>query len=178
MRADDDPGETAREAAGRARRATLVDGAVGGGIATVVMSLALLGARRAGLVGQLPPEHMTARLLDAAGLRAGTRTQDTLATLLHGLFGVAAGALFGLVRRHPRVPLPSVAQGVVYGGLVWLVSYMGWIPALGLMPAATRDEPRRPVVMVLAHGIYGAVLGALVGRRPWRRGAPSRRHHT
>jgi len=53
-----------------------------------------------------------------------------------------------------------------------VVSYMGWVPAVGLMPVATRDEPRRPVVMVLAHGVYGAVLGALVGRRSRRRGAP------
>ncbi len=162
MRVEGGRGEKTRTAPWRA---ALVDGGVGGGIVTAVMSLALLGARRAGLVDRLPPEQMTVRLLEVAGLRAGKRTRGTLATLLHGLFGVSAGALFGLVRPHPGVSLPPAVQGVVYGGLVWLVSYMGWIPALGLMPAATRDGPRRPLVMALAHGVYGVVLGAFVGRR-------------
>ncbi len=33
----------------------LADGSIGGGVGTVAMSLVMLGARRAGLVGELPP---------------------------------------------------------------------------------------------------------------------------
>ena len=151
-------------------RAALVDGGIGGGVATMVMSLVMQGARRAGLVGELPPARMAAALLDAVGVRARPRwTRDALAVVLHLGFGVAAGALFALLRGRLRLPVPLALQGIAYGVVVWLVSYMGWVPAVGLMPAATRDEPRRPVVMVLAHRVYGAALGALVARRSRRR---------
>ncbi len=151
----------------------LADGSIGGGVGTVAMSLVMLGARRAGLVGELPPGRMAAALYDAVGLQARPRwARNALAVMLHLDFGAAAGGLFALLRGRLRLPVAPALQGIAYGVVVWLVSYMGWVPAVGLMPAATRDEPRRPVVMVLAHGVYGAVLGALVGRRSRRRGAP------
>jgi len=150
--------------------AALVDGGSGGGVGTMVMSLVMLGARRAGLVGELPPGRMAAALLDAVGLRGAPGwARDTLAVVLHLGFGAAAGSFFALLRVRLRMPVVPVLQGMAYGLVVWFVSYMGWVPAFGLLPAATRDEPRRPVVMVLAHLIYGAVLGALVGRRSRRR---------
>jgi hypothetical protein len=149
----------------RDARAALTIGGLCGVVATVVMSVAMLGARRAGLIEDLPPELITLAALDGAGAhKPDERTQDALAALLHMGFGSAAGALFGLSYRLARLPIPAVAQGVVYGGLVWLASYAGWVPALGIMPPPARDEPRRPVVMVLAHWVYGGVLGALVGR--------------
>ena len=151
-------------------RAALVDGGIGGGVGTMAMSLVMLGARRAGLVGELPPTRMAAALLNAVGVRGGPGwVRDALATVSHLGFGAAAGGLFALLRVRLRMPVAPILQGMAYGLVVWLVSYMGWVPAFGLLPAATRDEPRRPVVMSLAHLIYGAVLGALVGRRSRRR---------
>jgi hypothetical protein len=154
----------------RQHSAVLVDGGIGGGIGTVVMSLVMRGARRAGLVGELPPSRMAAALLDAVGVGARPRwARDMLAVVLHLGFGVAAGLLFALGCGRLRAPLAPALQGLAYGLVVWLVSYMGWVPAVGLLPPATRDEPRRPVVMVLAHLVYGAALGALVGHRSRRR---------
>jgi len=113
---------------------------------------------------------MAAALLDAVGVRARPRwARNMLAVMSHLGFGAAAGGLFALLHGRLRLPIALALQGMAYGLAVWLVSYMGWIPAFGLMPAATRDEPRRPVVMVFAHGVYGVVLGALVGRRSRRR---------
>ncbi len=153
----------------------LADGGIGGGVGTVAMSLVMRGARRAGLVGEVPPRRMAAALCDAVGLRARPRrARNALAVMLHldfG-FGAAAGGLFALLRARLRLPVAPALQGLVYGLMVWLVSYMGWVPAVGLLPVATRDEPRRPVVMVVAHGVYGAILGALVGPRSRRRGMP------
>lgn len=145
--------------------AALGAGALAGGAATCVMSLTLFWAQRLHLLDRLPPEEMTDKLLDTAGIQAEQRTRTSLAALFHILFGVSAGGLFGLIQRQVRLPLPSSLAGIGYAGMVWLLSYMGWIPALGLLPAATRDGPRRPRIMVLAHAIYGAVLGALVGHQ-------------
>jgi len=151
----------------------LVDEGIGGGVGTVAMSLVMLGARRAGLVGELPPTRMAAALLDAVSVRGGPGwVRNALAVVLHLGFGAAAGEFFALLRGRLRLPVAPAVQGMAYGVVVWWVSYMGWVPAVGLLPAATRDEPRRPVVMVCAHGVYGAVLGALVGYRSRRGGAP------
>ncbi len=61
----------------------------------------------------------------------------------------------------PRAPRLRVAPStiVLFGVVFWI------IPLLGLMPPPDRDRPGRPVVMVLAHVVYGLTLGAVVGRR-------------
>src|SRR5919198_1553276 len=142
----------------------LVRGAVTGAIATVPMSLVMLGAKRAGLMGTQPPEKITARLLSKVGWRRSKESQDLMATLLHLGFGAGAGAAFTILRRGLRLPVPAVVQGVAFGTGVWLVSYMGWVPWLEIMPPADEDRPGRPQTMLAAHWVYGGVLGALSGR--------------
>jgi len=164
--------------AGRPRElrlpAVLLRGAVAGGLATVVMSGFMFAAKKAGkkggLMGEMPPEKITARLLDRLGWKSRSReTQDLLASLTHVGFGAAAGSLFITLERGLRVPGPPVLVGMLFGSCVWLVSYNGWLPALGIMPPLDRDRPGRPQAMLLAHLVYGAALGALVGAPKLRR---------
>ncbi len=146
----------------------VADGALGGGAGTVAMSALMLAARRAGLTGQLPPERITAAALEGAGLEAGARDERALDLLTVGAhlgFGAGVGALFGVLRRRLRPPGAAPLQGIVFGALVWLVSYRGWVPALGILPPPERDRPGRPATMILAHLVFGAVLGLVVERR-------------
>ncbi len=127
------------------------------------MSALMIGARRSGLLGRMPPEKITSRALDAAGFRRrDSRTQDLLATILHFAFGGGAGALFAVGSKQVRPPLPPALQGIFWGTAVWGVSYLGWVPALGIMPHAARDRPGRALTMLGAHWLYGAVLGQLL----------------
>jgi len=147
----------------------ILDGVMGGGIATVGMSALMLVAREAGLMGEQPPEKITAMALDAVEIEdPDEATQDVLASLLH--FGIGTGALFAVL--HCRLPfrVPAAVHGVVFGSLVWLLSYQGWVPALGIMPSASRDRPDRPRVMLVAHRVYGAILGTIVACRDDRAG--------
>jgi uncharacterized membrane protein YagU involved in acid resistance len=123
----------------------------------------MLGAKRAGFVGGMPPEKITAKMLDRAGIGHSGAQQDALATLLHFGFGATAGAMFGVVA--PRPLLVRVPAGLTYGAAIWGVSYMGWVPALGIMPPAERDRRDRQAVMLAAHLIYGSALAILVGTR-------------
>ena len=124
----------------------------------------MIAAKRVGLMGEMPPEKITARLLDRAGWKhRSRRTQDLLSVLLHMGFGGAAGALFALAERRPHPPVPAVPAGILFGGLVWLVSYQGWVPALRIMAPPSRDRPGRPQAMLAAHLVYGAVLGTIIG---------------
>lgn len=150
---------------GGATVANLRAGAVAGTLATGLMSAVMLGAKRIGLMGEMPPETITARFLDRLGWhhRSG-ETQDLLAVVTHVGFGAAAGSLYAVIQRRLRPPVPPVVAGMVFATGVWLVSYQGWVPALGIMAPATRDRPGRPQSMLVAHLVFGVVLGALLGR--------------
>ncbi len=144
----------------------LAVGGLAGGVATVPMSLVMVAAEKVGLMGHHPPDLIMEAALDAGGLsRHKEKTRDALAVTLHLVFGIGAGALFGVLERRLRAPLGPVLHGVIFGSLVWTLSYLGWVPALGIMPSAEHDRVGRPVTMVLAHWVYGAILGTLVGRR-------------
>jgi len=149
-------------------------GAICGTVATAVMSALMLAGQRAGLMSELPPHEIASRSVDRTAARDdldhGDRRQ--LGWVSHFAFGAAAGAVYALLRNVVRTPGPAWLHGAGYALAIWFVSYMGWVPALRLMPPADRDEPGRQPVMVAAHVVFGAVLGALVQPRlPWRRGA-------
>ncbi len=142
----------------------LLAGMLAGSVATVFMSAVMFAAKRLGLMGEMPPEKITARALDRAGWRSrGRRAQDMLAAAFHIGFGSAAGAVFAVVERRPSSPIRAIPAGILFGAAVWFVSYQGWVPALGIMPPPGRDRPGRPQAMLAAHLVYGATLGALVG---------------
>ena len=145
----------------------LVRGAAAGTVGTAAMSVLMLGARRAGLLGAQPPEAIV-----RAGARALTgrepsgRAARLAAVGAHVGFGATGGAAYGLL---PPLPGPAVVRGGAAGLLVWALSYEGWVPVLGALPPAHRDRDDRVAVMVAAHLVYGAVLGVLDAR--WRRPA-------
>ena len=140
----------------------LLRGAVAGAVATAPMSAVMVGAKKFGLMGGMPPEKITAKILKRSGNRPSSQQQDALATVFHFAFGTAAGAAFGVVA--PKRLVARVPLGVAYGASIWGVSYMGWVPAFGIMPPSHRDRRDRQVVMFAGHLVYGAVLSILVGR--------------
>ena len=73
-----------------------------------------------------------------------------LTLVAHFVYGAGCGAL--LAAANPR---PGRLGGAAAGGAVWLTSYMGWIPALGLLKPATRHPLRRNALMLSAHFVWG-----------------------
>ena len=149
--------------------ATLSIGAAAGAIATVAMSAVMLGAKRAGVSGELPPERITRTAIDRLTARPlDDHTEHTIASVTHLGFGAVAGALFNLlIAREGSArgsPLVAASAGVIYATCVWLVSYQGWVPGLGFMPPASRDRRGRVATMLVAHWVYGGTLGILATR--------------
>lgn len=141
-------------------------------IATGTMTVELATARATGLLGEPPPKKLTRRVLTLAGHRPRGAALGLATAAAHVGYGAAAGAVFAVLPR----PLRSVAGGAVFGVLVWAVSYMGWIPKLGLMRRPSRDRAGRPTAMVLAHVVYGATLGAAFERLHGNDTAPEARN--
>jgi hypothetical protein len=138
-----------------------VGGAVRGTVATVAMTVPMLLAPDE-VMGRRPPKRVTVGILGRLGLDPGDEGERNLAsTLAHLGFGASMGALFAVARARLHPPGPAVLHGVAYGVVVYLASYKGWVPALGVLPPPEHDHPARQQVIALAHVVYGAVLGAL-----------------
>lgn len=146
----------------------LIGGAVRGVLATVPMTATMFGARRLGLMPELPPTTITDSALDAADVDAPERDANALAGIAHLAYGAGCGAFYAAVAPPSRVGTGAVL-GMTFGTAVWFASYQGWVPAVGIMPAASRDRPGRPATMFIAHLVFGATLGALVAHRARRR---------
>lgn len=146
----------------------LIGGAIRGVLATVPMTVTMFGARRIGLMRELPPKTITDAALDAADVDASEGDANALASVAHLAYGAGCGALYAAVAPPSRVSTGAVL-GMTFGTVVWFASYQGWVPAVGIMPPASRDRPGRPATMFIAHLVFGAALGALVARRARRR---------
>jgi len=122
------------------------------------MSTVMLALRRQ--VGEQPPDAIVKHVARGLGATPTEREADALAVAAHLAFGASVGGAYALL---PRVGSAAV-RGVVTAMTVYAATYQGWIPALGILPRATEDQPGRPAVMVTAHVVYGAVLGVLEER--------------
>lgn len=50
-----------------------------------------------------------------------------------------------------------VVEGAALGLAVWAIGYLGWLPAVGLMPPVTRQRPAQVAAPILNHVVYGLV---------------------
>ena len=142
-------------------------GPLAGTLATIPMSLVMLVAGR--LVGRQAPEAIVRSAVQAAtGEQASKPVARLLSSLAHLGFGAGVGAGYVLLPRSG----PPLLRGVGTALAVYLVSYQGWVPALGILPPASRDRPGRVTVMVTAHLVFGAALALVEDqlRRPLAQG--------
>ena len=139
-------------------------GAAAGFTATAPMTAVMAAAREALPEPEqysLPPRIVTERAARSAGVaRRMTEPEKKAATTVsHFGFGTATGAVYGAVA--PLMPFHPVVNGIGFGLGVWASSYLGWLPAAGLHPPATREPAGRNAMNVGAHVVWGAVLGLL-----------------
>ena len=145
----------------------LLRGALAGFLATGPMTVAMEAMRRRLPYQErypLPPSEITSVVTIEAGLRERLSSGQRLAltTLLHFGYGAAVGALYA-PSLHRAAPPPAL-RGSLYGLIVWGASYLGWLPALGILRPATEHPPRRTALMIAAHLVWGSSLGLLVDR--------------
>jgi uncharacterized membrane protein YagU involved in acid resistance len=114
---------------------------------------AVLGAAGAsGLIRRQPPETIVRTLfptLPPAG-------RESLALASHVAYGMGGGALYACVTPSKY---QDAGTGTVFGAMVWLAGYEGWLPAFGILPPAHKDRPGRAASVYIAHLVYGWTLG-------------------
>ncbi len=142
-------------------------GSASGSLATIPMTAFMMAGRKllpAHQQYELPPRTITREVAETA-TQTPVHDEHELtfaATLAHLGYGAAMGATYALWR--PRRLRTAMAGGVAFGLVVWAKSYLGWLPALDVSAAATREPPERNALVVGAHVVWGATLGALYHR--------------
>jgi uncharacterized membrane protein YagU involved in acid resistance len=151
----------------------LIKGAIAGLAATVPMTLtmeALHSQLPPGEQYALPPRLITDEVTADVGLNQALDEEDQqrITWVAHFSYGAAMGALYAPLAA--RAELPPITGGALYGLAVWAGSYLGWLPAAGILRSATKHPPRRTALMITAHLVWGATTGALIGsQRGWQR---------
>jgi uncharacterized membrane protein YagU involved in acid resistance len=142
----------------------LLWGAIAGALATVPHSLVMAAGRRARLLYNPPPKHIIERATEK------TRTRHNLPppvfqagwVAAHVGYGAVAGGLYALL--GPLLPGRIAERGLLFGILVWAVSYFGLLPSLGLYPSPRDDSKSQQIVLILAHAAYGVATAEIASR--------------
>ncbi len=168
------PNRLSNEAARWAPR--LLAGALAGMIAAVPMALVMAGLNKfmpaprgprswLSKLTPLSPKQITNRLAARTGLtrvvRPG-RKWGVPTWLAHLGYGAAAASLYPVVTRP--LPIPGVLRGMVFALGVWGASYLGWLPAVNILPPATEQPARRNAVLIASHLVWGSLIGLLANR--------------
>lgn len=146
----------------------ILQGAAAGFIATAPMSLCMVIGWNL-LPGRekyhLPPRLITQEITERVGLEGqmSERGLVGLTIVSHFGYGAAFGALYAWLEE--RLRMPSAGKGAMAGLAVWMGSYLGWLPALGILSSAIRHPWRRNLLMIVAHLVWGGTLGEVVRKR-------------
>lgn len=137
----------------------LVRYAGSGVVATGAMTLFMGAAKASGHLRKPPPKHITVRAAQRIGLKPHKAPQQAVTAAwlaAHVGYGMASGVVYGILRGV--LPRSAWVSGLIYGGGLWAISYLGLMPALGLYPFPNEDYNSRVVAMIAAHGVYGVTL--------------------
>jgi putative membrane protein len=140
----------------------LLNGAVAGFVATAPMSVSMLTGWM--LLPKkekypLPPRLITEEITEKLGLEDRMSENEMVGLTIFSHFGY--GALFGSLYAlfDEKMPLHSSLKGGLAGLALWAGSYLGWLPALGILRSAAQHPWRRNLLMIIAHLVWGVTLG-------------------
>jgi len=132
-------------------------GLLAGFIATVVLSILMIGKGAMGLVPQLNPIEDIVHVVE---LLTGTRLPMPVGWVGHFLLGTVAWGIAYTVLL-PRLPGVALVKGLIFGALAWLammIIFMGH----GLFGLALGVQAVGATLIL--HLIYGATLGIAYDR--------------
>lgn len=135
-----------------------VRGAISGSLATVLMTVVIFGGRKLFGFHTPPPAEVTRRVSRRIGISLPRSEGGFQVFWLAGhlAFGAVCGVLYVLARRF--LPSHAVPAGLIAGGTLWGISYLGYLPGLSLYPPPEEDADGRTIVMIAAHAVYGVAL--------------------
>ncbi len=143
----------------------MIYGGIAGLLATLPMTIVMLGGKKL-LPSQekypLPPREITHHLAENSGEEqaVNTRSKSNLMTgIAHFGYGALTGSLYALFAKSINAPV--ILKGAIFGLLLWAGSYLGWLPALGVLSPATQHPKGRVALMIVSHLVFGPATALL-----------------
>ena len=141
----------------------LLLGVISGVVATGPMTVAMILMHRRLPARErypLPPREITMKLADETRLSRHMTPEVRSATtmLSHFGYGAACGAVYATATNPRRQP---ALRGILFGLAVWVGSYLGWLPATGILSPATEHPERRNALMIGAHLVWGLAMSGM-----------------
>jgi hypothetical protein len=138
-----------------------------GGLAGTLAIQALMAVSRKALPGSSPPmrgnpgqymvEQAEEILPESVRERIPDAAESAAAQVLGLGYGVTFGALYAALRPRGGDPL---TDGAILGAVCWAAGYLGWLPALGLMPPVGQQTAEQVLVPAAEHVAYGVTTVA------------------
>lgn len=137
------------------------NGVLSGLIATVVLSLLMVVK---GMMGIMPNLNVVAMLTQMGHHFMHTPAVPVMGWIFHFVIGALVwGVVYPLA--EPAMPAQSGwGKGVIFGMLAWLVMMVVVMPMAGAGFFGFGLSLAAPVMTLMLHLIYGAVLGGTYGR--------------
>ncbi len=135
----------------------IVKGMLAGLAGTAVLTLLMMVKKMAGVMPQLDPVHMMA---DMAAQNMGIAQNAAIGWVMHFGIGIVAwGGAFAVL--NSKLPGESqVVKGIALGIGAWLLMMIGPMPMSGSGLFGLSIGPMAPVMTLVFHIVFGAVLGA------------------
>jgi hypothetical protein len=108
--------------------------------------------------GEFMVEKAEERLPEAAREKIPERLEKAAAQSLAFGYGTTFGALYGAARSETK---SLFLEGSALGLAAWGAGYLGWLPATGLMPPVTKQQPEQIAGPILSHILFGIVTVGL-----------------
>ncbi len=142
---------------------------VAGLVATVVMTTLWLVEPRLGLP-RLAVGNMLSSLLAVA--TAYAPIGPTVGWTIHGVVGVVFALIYAaaLVQRLPGSPL---ARGLCFGGLIFVLAQLVFMPLVGA-GVFSRGDPPLLAGSLIGHLVFGGLVGVIYGDPGRAAGLPPR----
>jgi len=144
-------------------------GAAGGFVGTLAIQALLTGTQKwlpsaTPPIRQDPGESMVEKAEEVLPEDTRQEIPDIVETGAARALAVGYGLTFGaLYAALCPAGGPPHRDGPVLGLATWAVGYLGWLPALDLMPPVWRQEPLRALTPVAEHIVYGMATVAAYG---------------
>lgn len=140
-------------------------GVLAGLVGTTVMTGGMFLFEKAGLApGEPAPRQIAENLAEKFGVRdrLSKSAFEASWTILHFGYGATWGVAYALAQEKVlNIGRPGLA-GPVFGALLWVLGYCGWLPVLGLYPPPTRLPNRKVAAeLVATHVIYGTATAVV-----------------
>jgi len=129
-------------------------------VGTIVLSAIMVMKQMAGMVPQMNP---IADLVGIAHSLLGVPVVPLVGWVLHFAIGVFVwGILFAVL--HPTIPGSNLIKGLIFGIGAWLLMMSIFLPMAGQGFFGTNVGIIIPVMALMLHLVYGAVLGITFGK--------------